>query len=153
MMAMVTAVILCRWAGDFYPLNKFPMYADPGTESSRFIVVKDGEGALVDIQRLTGETSAKVGKKYVDARNDFAARAGIKEGEKATEEIKQAAWQAVAERLDRLAKRRKKELPSVLKLEVGDIYQENETFREVITPVAVAALPHTDAAPARQPQP
>ncbi len=151
---MAVVVILCRWAGDFYPLNKFPMYADPGTDSSRFIVIRDGSGQLVDMQRLTGETSAKVGKKYVDARNDLAAKAGIKEGEKATAEIKQAAWQEVAGRLERLAKKRRKQLPAELRLEMGDIFQENGAFREVITPVATARLqPVSAEAPATPPAP
>lgn len=137
---MVIVIVACLLVRDSYPLNNFPMYADPGPEPSVFTVVADGADQPIDIRRITGETSAKVGKKYVDARNEFARAAGIREGAKATPEIKQQAWQEVAERLERLATRRKKNLPPVLRLKSGEIFQENGGFREVITPVAEARL-------------
>lgn len=139
-MAMVAVIVACLLGRDSYPLNNFPMYADPGPEPSIFTVVADGGDQPIDIRRLTGETSAKVGKKYVDARNQLARAAGIREGIKATPEIKLQAWQAVAERLERLAARRRKFLPPVLRLKTGEIFQENGAFREVITPVAEARL-------------
>jgi hypothetical protein len=94
------------------------MYADPGPEPSEFVVLRDGAGELVDIQRLTGETSAKVKKKYVDRRNDLATKAGIKEAATAPPEICLQAWQDVAGRLQRLAERRKKQLPAELRLQI-----------------------------------
>ena len=111
-----------------------------GAKTDSRVVVADGEDRPLDIRTLTGETSAKVKKKYVDARNQFARAVGIREGVKATPEIKRQAWQAVAERLERLAIRRKKKLPTVLRLKVGEIFQENGAFREVITPVSDAHL-------------
>jgi len=147
-MAMVAVIAACLIGRDSYPLNNFPMYSDPGPQPSQFTVVADGADQPLDIRAITGETSAKVGKKYVDARNTFARVAGIREGAKATPEIKQKAWQAVAERLERLAVRRKKKLPAVLRLKIGDIYQENGSFREVITPVAEAHLTGGGAKPA-----
>ncbi len=139
-MAMVFVIAACLIGRDSYPLNNFPMYADPGPEPSVFTVVADGADQPIDIRRITGETSAKVGKKYIDARNQLARAAGIREGAKATPEIKHQAWQAVAERLERLAHRRKKKLPPVLRLKSGEIFQENGGFREIITPVAEALL-------------
>lgn len=139
-MAMVVVIAACLIGRDSYPLNNFPMYADPGPEASEFVVMTDGNDRPLDIRTITGETSAKVKKKYVDARNQFARAVGIREGAKATQEIKQQAWQAVAERLERLAIRRKKTLPPVLRLKMGEIFQENGAFREVITPVAEAHL-------------
>lgn len=139
-MAMVVVIAACLLGRDSYPLNNFPMYADPGPEPSIFTVVADEKDQPIDIRRITGETSAKVGKKYVDTRNQLARAAGIREGAKATPEIKQQAWQVVAERLERLAVRRKKVLPPVLRLQTGEIFQENGTFREVITPVGEARI-------------
>ena len=139
-MAMVVVIAACLLGRDSYPLNNFPMYADPGPEPSVFTVVADGADQPIDIRRITGETSAKVGKKYVDARNQIARAAGIREGAKATPEIKQQAWQDVAGRLERLAIRRKKMLPPVLRLKAGEIFQENGGFREVISPVAEARI-------------
>ena len=96
-LALVVVVVACRAARDFYPLNSFPMYADPGPEPSEFVVVTDEMGQPVDLQILTGETSAKVKKKYIDARNDLATAAGIEKADEATPEICLQAWQEVAE--------------------------------------------------------
>ncbi len=139
-MAMVVVIAACLIGRDAYPLNNFPMYADPGPEPSVFTIVADGDDKPVDIRALTGETSAKVGKKYVDARNEMAKAAGIDEGAKATPEIKQRAWQEVAERLERLAVKRKKKLPRVLRLSTGELFQENGGFRETITHIGEARL-------------
>ncbi len=138
--ALVAVVIACRGARDFYPLNSFPMYADPGPEPSEYVVLRDGAGALVDIQKITGETSAKVKKKYIDRRNDLASEAGIKEAATAPPEICLHAWRDVAGRLQRLAERRKKRLPDALQLQIGMIYQENEGFREEIKEIGTAQL-------------
>jgi hypothetical protein len=129
--AFVAVVLLCRGLGDFYPFNKFPMYANPADESSEFVVVVDGSDTAVPIRTLTGETSAKVKKKYISVRNELAEKAGIKEAAKATSpEICAAAWSRVAGMLRRLAASRKKELPPTLKLRIGMIYQESDRFRE-----------------------
>jgi hypothetical protein len=138
--AFVVVVIACRAARDFYPLNSFPMYADPGPEPSAYVVLRDGAGELVDIQKLTGETSAKVGKKYIDRRNDLATEAGIKEAATAPPDICLHAWRDVAGRLQRLAERRKKQLPDALQLQIGMIYQENDGFREEIKEIGTAQL-------------
>lgn len=140
MAAFFVVVISCRAVHDFYPLNSFPMYAEPRSEVSEFVVLRDGAGELVDIQKLTGETSAKVKKKYVDRRNDLATKAGIKKAADATPEICLQAWQDVAGRLQRLAERRKKVLPETLRLQIGLIYQENESFREDIKEIGSAQI-------------
>ena len=138
--ALIVVVIACRAARDFYPLNSFPMYADPGPEPSVYVVLRDGAGELVDIQKLTGETSAKVGKKYVDRRNDLASEAGIKEAATAPPEICLKAWTDVAGRLQRLADRRKKKMPDAIQLQIGMIYQEEDGFREEIKEIGTAQL-------------
>jgi hypothetical protein len=139
-MIMVVLIVACRIAKDFYPLNSFPMYADPGPEPSEFVVLRDGAGELVDIQKLTGETSAKVKKKYVDRRNDLATKAGIKEAATAPPEICLQAWQDVAGRLQRLAERRKKQLPAELRLQIGLLFQENGGFREDYKEIGLVKL-------------
>jgi hypothetical protein len=137
-------VIGCRIARDFYPLNNFPMYADPGPEPSEYLVLRDGTGALVNIKFLTGETSAKVGKKYIKQRNDLATRAGIQEAATAGPEICAQAWRDVAESLKPLAKRRKRQLPAKLTMERGMIYQEAGRLREEFIPIGTAEM-HSSA--------
>jgi hypothetical protein len=141
LMALLVVIGCCRGAKDFYPFNSFPMYADPGPEPSEFVVVRDGAGEPVDIQRLTGETSAKVKKKYVDARNELAAKKGIDKAADAPPEVCLAAWQEVAERLQRLAVRRKKSFPTALQLQIGMLYQESSGFREEFLDIGTARLP------------
>lgn len=145
-MALVVLLVCCRIWRDFYPLNSFPMYADPGPEPSEFVVITDGENKPVDILKLTGETSAKVKKKYIDARNELATEAGIKKADEATPEICHQAWVDVAGRLSRLAARRNRELPPVLQLKIGEIHQENEGFRETFKEIGSASIP-----PAKRP--
>lgn len=129
-MALVVILVACRTARDFYPLNSFPMYADPGQEASDYVIVTDSNDVPVNIRQLTGETSAKVKKKYIDARNELATEAGIKTASEATPEICLQAWKEVVGRLGRLAERRKKELPAVMRLKMGEIYQDESGFRE-----------------------
>lgn len=122
------------------------MYADPGPEPSEFVVITDCENKPVDILKLTGETSAKVKKKYIDARNELATEAGITKADEATPEICHRAWVDVAGRLSRLAARRNRELPAVLQLKIGEIHQENEGFRETFKEIGSANIP-----PAKKP--
>lgn len=133
-------VLTCLVAKNFYPLNNFPMYADPGPEPSEFVVVSDADNVPVDILEITGETSAKVKKKYIATRNDYATKAGIEKANQATPEICARAWQEVAERLERLAIRRKKSLPEQLRMRVGEIYQEAGAFREEYVEIGTAQL-------------
>lgn len=139
-MALAIVVGSCLLAREFYPLNNFPMYADPGPEPSVFAILTDGENNLVDIRPLTGETSAKVNKKYVDRRNELATAAGIKQADQATPEICEKAWQEVAARLDKLARKRKKTLPGTLTLTIGELYQENGAFRESTKMIGSATI-------------
>lgn len=139
-MALVVLLVGCRVLRDFYPLNSFPMYADPGPEPSEFVVISDGDDRPVDIRRITGETSAKVKKKYIDARNELATAAGIRKADEATPEICLKAWQDVAGRLERLAQRRKKELPPELHLKIGLLFQENGAFREEYKDIGAAKV-------------
>lgn len=140
-MALTIVIASCLMAREFYPLNNFPMYADPGPEPSEFAILTDGENQLVDIRPLTGETSAKVNKKYVDRRNELATAAGIKKADQATPEICEKAWQEVADRLNRLARKRKKTLPSKLTLTIGQLYQEKGVFRETSELIGTATIP------------
>ena len=55
-MAFVVVVVACLFSRTFYPLNNFPMYADPGPEPSEFVVVSDALDAPGDIQSLTGDS-------------------------------------------------------------------------------------------------
>ena len=144
-MAFVVVVVACLCSRTFYPLNNFPMYADPGAEPSEFVVVSDARDAPVDIQSLTGETSAKVKKKYISERNKMATAAGIEKADQATPEICARAWQKVAESLLPLSERRKKSLPATLKLKIGEIYQENGAFREEYREIGIASLARNDA--------
>lgn len=146
-MAFVVVVVSCLCSRTFYPLNNFPMYSDPGPEPSEFVVVSDALDAPVDIQSLTGETSAKVKKKYISERNKLATAAGIEKADEATPEICAEAWQKVAQSLVPLAERRKKSLPDSLKLKIGEIYQEDGAFREEYRQIGIAALTKKEAAP------
>ena len=145
--AFLVVVVACLCSRTFYPLNNFPMYADPGPEPSRFMVISDALDAPVDIQSLTGETSAKVGKKYVSERNKLATAAGIEKADEATPEICAKAWQKVAQSLSPLAERRKKSLPDALKLKIGEIYQEDGAFREEYREIGTAHMVKKEAAP------
>ncbi len=130
-MSFVAIVVLCRVLGDFYPFNKFPMYANPAEESSEFVVVTNGKDEPIPVKLLTGETSAKVKKKYVAVRNDLAAAAGIKNAANDTPaEVKAEAWERVAEMLRKLAKKRKQSLPDPVVLKIGYLFQEPTKFRE-----------------------
>lgn len=155
-MAFVALVVICRvgvprwegrggdkpavfrWDKEFYPFNSFPMYADPGPEPSEYVIVADGADAPVEIQRITGDTSAKVKKKYIAARNRLADRAGIRKADEAPAEIREAAWAQVVEGLRKSAARRKRRLPDVVRLKIGRIYQEGAGFREEIEFIAEA---------------
>ena len=129
-MAFFVIVGLCRGLKDFYPFNSFPMYANPSEETSEYVVVTDAAGTPLPIQKITGESSAKVKKKYVAVRNDLAGKAGIKEAATAPPEICEAAWREVSGMLRRLAEKRKKSLPDEIHLKMGVIYQEETGFRE-----------------------
>lgn len=139
-MAFAVVVVACLFSRTFYPLNNFPMYADPGPEPSEFVVVSDALDAPVDIQSLTGETSAKVKKKYISERNKMATAAEIEKADEATPEICAKAWQKVAQSLVPLAERRRKSLPDSLKLKIGEIYQEDAAFREEYREIGIATL-------------
>ncbi len=139
-MVLVVVVLGCRAVHDFYPLNSFPMYADPGPEPSEYVVLRDGAGVLVDIQMLTGETSAKVKKKYIDRRNELATAAGIEKADEATPALRAQAWRDIAGRLQRLAQRRKRVLPDQIQMQVGLIYQDDAGFREEVQDIGVATL-------------
>ena len=52
-MAMVVVIAACLLGRDSYPLNNFPMYADPGPEASEFVIVADGDDRPLDIRTLT----------------------------------------------------------------------------------------------------
>ena len=82
-----------RWDKEFYPFNSFPMYADPGPEPSEYVIVCDGNDAPFSVERITGDSSAKVKKKYVAARNRLADKAGIKKADEAPRELCVQAWQ------------------------------------------------------------
>ena len=143
--AFLVVVVSCLCSRTFYPLNNFPMYADPGPEPSEFVVVSDALDGPIDIQSLTGETSAKVKKKYISERNKMATAAGIEKADEATPEICAKAWQRVAQSLLPLAERRRKSLPQSLKLKIGEIYQENGTFREEYREIGTAILAKKEA--------
>jgi hypothetical protein len=141
-MAMVLTIVLCRlgmprWQKggfrmdkEFYPLNSFPMYADPGPEASEYVVTTDGNNEPVSWKELTGDTSAKVKKKFVATRNRLADEAGIKKADEAPPEILQRAWEQVVDGLRHTAARRKKTLPATLRLSLYKIYQDEGQFRE-----------------------
>jgi hypothetical protein len=135
------------------------MYANPSEETSEYVVVTDAAGTPLPIQKITGETSAKVKKKYVAMRNDLASKAGIKEAATAPPEVCEAAWQQVSEMLHRLAAKRKQQkgkkgqadevpdLPDEIHLKLGVIYQEANGFREEEIELGKAAKSKT-ASPA-----
>jgi hypothetical protein len=124
-------LLLCRGLGDFYPFNKFPMYANPADETSDFIIVTDADGKPLPMEKLTGESSPKIKKKYTAVRNDLAAAAGIKDAANGCPpEICQQAMQKVAEMLWRLAAKKKQTLPDVLTMQQVKLYQEATGFRE-----------------------
>lgn len=135
-LSCVVLILLCRTCKDFYPLNSFPMYADPGPEPSEYVVVTDDKDQPLPVFKLTGETSAKVKKKYVATRNSLATKAGVKEAATAPPEICAQAWTKVVSGLRHLAKRRRQEFPPTVRLKIGLIYQENGSFREDLTSIA-----------------
>ena len=125
-----------RWDKEFYPFNSFPMYADPGPEPSDYVIVADGDDRPVEIQWITGDTSAKVKKKFTAARNRLADRAGIRKADEAPPELVAEAWAQVVDGLRRSAAHRNRELPGPVRLKFGRIYQEDRAFREEIEFVA-----------------
>ena len=132
-MMMVVLILLCRVAKNAYPLNSFPMYADPSPAPSDYLIVADGNGTPINVKKITGFTSARVKKIYTERLNRTCSRLKI-ESEDAPPEVLQTVFSETMRQLREAAATRRKRLPEKVRITNVLIYQDHETgggFREV----------------------
>jgi hypothetical protein len=122
-MMMVVLVLLCRVVKNAYPFNSFPMYADPSPHPSDYLIVADGNGTPINVKHMTGLSSAKVKKIFVDRLNRTTHRLDI-EPHQASPELRQKVFSEVMKELREAAVKRKRPLPDKVRITNMLIFQE-----------------------------